>query len=85
MLAAAMAAFDLHVPNKPLPVSMKSSTAPLFIGSLSTEEIIVRALQEPPEFLQFLYAVPPEDVRVSEATKTRSCKCEAAPICLERV
>lgn len=33
MVAAAMAAFDLHMPKKPLIVSMKSSTAPLLIDS----------------------------------------------------
>lgn len=33
MVAAAMATFDLHIPSKPLIVSMKSSTAPLLIDS----------------------------------------------------
>lgn len=81
-LLAAMAAFDLHMPNKPLIVSMKSSTASFLIDSLSEEEVIISALQEAPELLEFLCAVLPGCVRVSGATKTRACKCEAVPVCL---
>lgn len=64
---------------------VQHSTSSHWLFYLSEEGFISSALQEPPELFKFLCAVPPEDIRVSEATETRAYKCEVVPICLQRI
>lgn len=74
-------------PSPPQPAAhcehqVQHTTSSHWLLYLSEEEVTISALQELPELLKFLCAVPPEDIRLSEALKTRACKCEVVFICL---
>jgi len=72
MVTATKAAFELHMPNKPL-VGLRSSKALVFIDSRwllwGLEEEVVGALQAPPGLLMPCYAVPPATICVVEVPR----------------
>lgn len=48
------------------------------------EEVTTNTFEEPPGLLMLCYVVPPTDVgEVEVPMRTRTCECEAAPVCVE--